>query len=191
MSLVLFPIFTFLMVMAADVVRTLYGPGYDQSLSVFRIYLALIPLHVMAWWSVMALAMRRPRINVEASTIVLVVNGALAIALVGPLGIAGAAIAGPVAVAAMMPLLSAPAARCCRLRSSRAAPPAGCGPDHARRGHERPPPADRRADREPVAPQARRGGDPVRGSGCALAPGHRSDSAGGLGAWAASGGSLA
>jgi O-antigen/teichoic acid export membrane protein len=93
-STVLFPLFTFLMAMSADVIRTLYGAGYSGSLTVFRIYLFLIPMRV-ATWGLIPQAIGRTRINLAASLVILIANAVVAILLVGPLGIVGAALAGP------------------------------------------------------------------------------------------------
>jgi O-antigen/teichoic acid export membrane protein len=97
MGVILFPSFVFLMLMAEDVVRLLYGPGYEQSVVVFRIYLLLIPLRV-ANWSIIPTAMGWTRLYAPGA-ILLAVNAAVALALVGPLGLAGPALAAPVATA--------------------------------------------------------------------------------------------
>jgi O-antigen/teichoic acid export membrane protein len=94
-STVLLPMFTFFMVMAEDVIRTLYGPGYAASTPVFRIYLTLIPMRV-ATWGLIPQAIRRTRINLSASIVILLSNAAIAVSLVGPLGIEGAALAAPI-----------------------------------------------------------------------------------------------
>jgi O-antigen/teichoic acid export membrane protein len=93
-SLILFPLFIFLMVMANDVVRVLYGPGYGQSVAVFRIYLFLIPVRI-ATWGLIPQAVGRTSINLLASVVILVTNVVIAFSLVYPLGITGPAIAGP------------------------------------------------------------------------------------------------
>jgi O-antigen/teichoic acid export membrane protein len=94
-STILFPLFTFLLVMAADVVRTLYGSGYAASVPVFRIYLFLIPMRV-ATWGVIPQAVGRTRLILGASVVILISNATIAISLVHPLGIIGAALAGPI-----------------------------------------------------------------------------------------------
>ena len=94
-SLVLFPLFAFLMVMSADVVRLLYGPGFSESVDVFRIYLFLLPLRI-AVWGLIPQAMGRTGVNLQASLLILVMNACVALALVGPLGLIGAAVAGPI-----------------------------------------------------------------------------------------------
>ncbi len=96
-SLVLFPLFTFFLAMSADVVRTLYGSGYSASLPVFRIYLFLVPMRI-ATWGLIPQAIGRTRINLAASVVILVGNAVVAISLVHPLGIEGAALAAPISV---------------------------------------------------------------------------------------------
>jgi O-antigen/teichoic acid export membrane protein len=95
MSLILFPLFIFFMVMANDVVRALYGSGYGQSIGVFRIYVFLIPVRI-ATWGLIPQAIGRTSINLSASVVILVTNVVIAFSLVYPLGITGPAIAGPV-----------------------------------------------------------------------------------------------
>jgi O-antigen/teichoic acid export membrane protein len=97
MSIILLPSFVFLMVMAEDVVRVLYGPGYEESVVVFRIYLFLIPLRV-ANWSIVPTAMGWTRLYAPGA-ILLAGNAIIALAAVGPLGLAGPALAAPVATA--------------------------------------------------------------------------------------------
>ena len=97
MSVILLPSFVFLMLMADDVVRLLYGPGYEESVLVFRIYLLLIPLRV-ANWGIIPTAMGWTRLYTPG-VILLVVNAAVALATVGPLGLAGPALAAPIATA--------------------------------------------------------------------------------------------
>ena len=48
-SLVLLPLFAFMLVMSADLVLLLYGPGYSESVEVFRVYLLLLPLRIATW----------------------------------------------------------------------------------------------------------------------------------------------
>jgi O-antigen/teichoic acid export membrane protein len=93
-SLILFPLFIFLMVMANDVVRVLYGAGYGESVEVFRIYLLLIPVRI-ATWGLIPQAVGRTSINLVASGVILVSNVVIAFSLVSLLGITGPAIAGP------------------------------------------------------------------------------------------------
>lgn len=95
-SLILLPLFAFLMAMSADLVRVLYGSGFSESVDVFRVYLFLLPLRI-ATWGLIPQAIGRTRVNLWASIVILVVNAAVAIALIGPLGLTGAALAAPIA----------------------------------------------------------------------------------------------
>jgi len=94
-SLIVLPLFAFMAVMSAELVRLLYGPGYSGSVDVFRVYLCLLPLRI-ATWGLIPQAIGRTRINLEASLLILVTNLIAAPALVGPLGLIGPAIAAPV-----------------------------------------------------------------------------------------------
>jgi O-antigen/teichoic acid export membrane protein len=97
MGVVLLPSFVFLMIMAEDVIRVLFGPGYEESVVIFRIYLFLIPLRV-ANWGIIPTAMGWTRFYAPG-VILLVANAAIALATVGPIGLAGPALAAPVATA--------------------------------------------------------------------------------------------
>lgn len=91
-SLVLLPLFALSWVVAGDLVHVFFGGRYDESVSIFRIYLLLMPLRV-ATYGLLPMAVGRTRINLGASIVVLASNAVLAIALVGPLGLKGPAIA--------------------------------------------------------------------------------------------------
>lgn len=95
-SLVILPMFVFLMVTSEAVVVTLFGDAYADSAGIFRVYLALLPLNV-ATWGLIPMAAGRTGMNVYGSIVLLVVNAAVALALIGPLGLYGAAAATPVA----------------------------------------------------------------------------------------------
>ena len=95
-SLILLPLFAFMMAMSADLVRLLYGSGYSESVEVFRVYLFLLPLRITTW-GLIPQAIGRTRINLWASAILLVANAGIAVALVGPLGLIGPALAAPIA----------------------------------------------------------------------------------------------
>ena len=97
-SLILFPLFAFLVVMAGDAVRVLYGDGYGGSVGIFRIYLLLLPLRI-ATWGLIPQAVGRTGVNLSAAVIILAVNITLAVGLVGPLGLDGPAIAAPASAA--------------------------------------------------------------------------------------------
>jgi O-antigen/teichoic acid export membrane protein len=98
-SLVLLPLFAFLMVMSTDVVRVLYGSGFSESIDVFRIYLFLLPLRITTW-GLIPQAIGRTRINLWASVLIVVVNAVVAITLIGPLGLVGPALAAPLSAVA-------------------------------------------------------------------------------------------
>ena len=99
LSLFMLPMFVFLMVVADDLVHVLFGAKFAESAEIFRIYLFLVPIQI-ATWGLIPMAVGRPRVNVGGSLVILVLNGALAVALVGPLGIKGPALATPLAVLA-------------------------------------------------------------------------------------------
>jgi O-antigen/teichoic acid export membrane protein len=95
------PMFVFLMLVADDLINVLFGSKFAGSAEIFRIYLFLLPLQI-ATWGLVPMAVGRPRINVGGSVIMLVLNGAFAVALVGPLGLKGPAIATPLAIAGVV-----------------------------------------------------------------------------------------
>jgi O-antigen/teichoic acid export membrane protein len=94
-SLLLFPLFVFLMITAGDVIHVLYGAGYDKAVIIFRIYLFLIPLRI-ATWGLIPQSTGRSSVYLSASPIVILSNALIALTLVHPLGMIGPAIAGPV-----------------------------------------------------------------------------------------------
>lgn len=94
-GVIFLPSFVLLMIMAEDVIRVLFGPGYEESVVIFRIYLFLIPLRV-AYWGIIPTAMGWTRLYAPG-VILLVANAAIALVAVGPLGLAGPALAAPVA----------------------------------------------------------------------------------------------
>ena len=94
-SLVLLPLFAFMMAMSADLIRLLYGPGFSESVDVFRVYLLLLPLRI-ATWGLIPQAIGRTAVNLHASILILVANACVALALIGPLGTIGAAVAAPI-----------------------------------------------------------------------------------------------
>jgi O-antigen/teichoic acid export membrane protein len=97
-SLIMLPLFAFLMVMADSVVHVLYGPAFAGSVPIFRAYLFLVPLRV-ATYALITQAVGKTGINFTASLVLLAGNAVLAIALVFPLGTLGPAIATPLASA--------------------------------------------------------------------------------------------
>jgi O-antigen/teichoic acid export membrane protein len=97
-SLIMLPLFAFLMVMADSVIRVLYGSNFAGSISIFRAYLFLVPLRV-ATYGLITQAIGRTGINLSAALVLVATNGMLAVALVFPLGTLGPAIATPLATA--------------------------------------------------------------------------------------------
>ncbi len=96
MTLIVAPMFTFLMVEATDLIHTLYGPGYSESATIFRIYLLFLPLRI-GTWGLIPQAVGNTRINLIAGCLILPTNVIIALALVGPLGLKGPAFAAPAA----------------------------------------------------------------------------------------------
>jgi O-antigen/teichoic acid export membrane protein len=97
-ALILLPLFVVCMILADDLVRIAFGARFDESVAIFRIYLLLMPLRV-ATYGLIPMAIGRTRVNLSASFVVLGANVVLALALVGPLGLKGPAIATVVATA--------------------------------------------------------------------------------------------
>ena len=90
-SLVLLPVFAFLLVAATALIEFLFGTRYHGSIEIFRVYLFLMPLRV-ATYGLIPMAIGRTGINLSASLVLLVVNAVLVLVLVGPLGLVGAAL---------------------------------------------------------------------------------------------------
>lgn len=101
LSLLMLPMFVFLLLVADDLIHVLFGAKFAASADIFRIYLFLLPLQV-ATWGLVPMAVGKPRVNVGGAVIMLVLNGAFAVALVGPLGLKGPAVATPLAIAAVV-----------------------------------------------------------------------------------------
>ena len=80
------------MLTASAAVHLLYGASYAESAVMFRIYLFLVPLRV-ATYGLITQAIGRTRINLTASFVFLGSNAILVLALVGPLGLPGPAVA--------------------------------------------------------------------------------------------------
>ena len=99
-SLVLFPTFVFFMLTAPAAVRLLFGASYAESTVMFRIYLFLVPLRV-ATYGLITQAIGRTGINLIGSVFFLASNAVLVLALVGPLGLPGPAVATVVATAGL------------------------------------------------------------------------------------------
>jgi O-antigen/teichoic acid export membrane protein len=90
-SLLLLPTFVFFMLTADATIALLFGAGFHGSVGVFRIYLLLVPIRV-ATYGLISQAIGRTRINLSGSILLLAANAILVIALVGPLGLSGAAL---------------------------------------------------------------------------------------------------
>ena len=97
-SLIILPLFVVCLVLAADLVRFLFGARYAESATIFRIYLLLMPPRV-ATFGLIPMAIGRTRVNLGASIVYLGSNVVLALALVGPLGLKGPAWATVIATA--------------------------------------------------------------------------------------------
>jgi O-antigen/teichoic acid export membrane protein len=99
-SLVLLPAFVFFMIAAEPTMVVFFGSGYADSVSIFRIYLLLVPIRV-ATYGIITQAIGRTRINLMGSFLFLGVNAILVLALVGPLGLKGPALGTVLATAAL------------------------------------------------------------------------------------------
>jgi O-antigen/teichoic acid export membrane protein len=96
LSLVVMPAFVYSVIMAPDLIRVLYGSGWGASVEIFRIYQTLL-LTQITTWGLIPMAAGRTRENVWGAVILLVLNGGIAYALIGPFGLTGAAVATPLA----------------------------------------------------------------------------------------------
>jgi O-antigen/teichoic acid export membrane protein len=99
-SLILLPTFVFFMLIAGEFIALLFGAGFSDSTSVFRIYLLLVPIRV-ATYGIITQAIGRTRINLMGSFLFLGANAILVLALVGPLGLEGPALGTVLATAAL------------------------------------------------------------------------------------------
>lgn len=91
-GLIVLPLFVLTWVLADDLMRVALGGKFAESVEIFRIYLLLMPLRV-ATYGLISMAIGRTKMNLTASLILLGSNVVLALALVGPLGLNGPAIA--------------------------------------------------------------------------------------------------
>jgi O-antigen/teichoic acid export membrane protein len=91
-SLILLPFFAIAMLTADELVRVLFGERYEESADILRIYLLLMPMRV-ATYGLIPMAIGRTDVNLIAALVVLFANAVLALALVGPLGLEGPALA--------------------------------------------------------------------------------------------------
>jgi O-antigen/teichoic acid export membrane protein len=90
-SLIVLPLFVFFMLTATETIHLLFGASYGRSADVFRIYLLLIPFRV-ATYGLITQAIGRTDVNLSASFVLLAANAGLVLALVGPMGLNGAAL---------------------------------------------------------------------------------------------------
>jgi O-antigen/teichoic acid export membrane protein len=93
-ALLMAPMGAFMVVETPDIIRLLFGPQFAGSGAIFRIYLLFLPLRI-ATWGLIPQAVGRPRINLLAGPLSITLNVSLALALIGPLGMKGPALAGP------------------------------------------------------------------------------------------------
>ena len=91
-SLLVMPIFAFLMVVAEPFILLFYGDGYTGSVEIFRVYLLMLPLRVASYGMVLQ-AIGRSRPVLRGSVYYLLVNIVLNLALIWPLGLVGPALA--------------------------------------------------------------------------------------------------
>ena len=96
LSLVVMPAFVYSVIMAPDLIRFMYGSGWGASVEIFRIYQTLL-LTQITTWGLIPMAAGRTRENIWGAVILLVLNGGIAYALIGPFGLDGAAVATPLA----------------------------------------------------------------------------------------------
>jgi len=96
LSLVVMPVFVYSVIMAPDLIRVMYGPQWGASVEIFRIYQTLL-LTQITTWGLIPMAAGRTRENIWGAVILLVLNGGIAYAMIGPFGLDGAAVATPLA----------------------------------------------------------------------------------------------
>ena len=96
LSLVVMPVFVYSVIMAPDLIRVMYGPQWGASVQIFRIYQTLL-LTQITTWGLIPMAAGRTRENIWGAVILLVLNGGIAYAMIGPFGLDGAAVATPLA----------------------------------------------------------------------------------------------
>lgn len=92
LSLLLFPLFVVLFVLADQVVVLLFSEKYAASAPIFRIFLLVLPLRVTIYSGVLQATGKTYVLSIGAIGFLLGCTG-LSLALLGPLGIAGPAIA--------------------------------------------------------------------------------------------------
>lgn len=91
-SLIVNPLFAFLMLFAGPVIEVLYTSAYLESVPVFRVLLVLL-LQTVVSFSIIPESLGRTDITLRASAISLIVSLGLSLVLIRPLGLLGPAIA--------------------------------------------------------------------------------------------------
>lgn len=89
---ILFPLFGLALLLAVPLIITLYSAKYAASAAIFTIYLFYIPLRTVSF-GLLLRAAGLTKYDLIGSLLFLVVNSALAVGLVGPLGLYGPATA--------------------------------------------------------------------------------------------------
>jgi O-antigen/teichoic acid export membrane protein len=92
LALIVVPAFFFLLVFAGRFITTLFTHRYAASVAVFRIYLFLLPLHMLVL-SVVPQVYGRTRLNLYVIATAVALNAALSLLLLHPWGILGPAAA--------------------------------------------------------------------------------------------------
>lgn len=91
-SLIVFPVFVGFMVVSGDLFTVMYGPKYDVSSLIFRVYLLILPLRITTYGSVLQ-AIGRPDISLASNVFTLTLGALLNWLLVRQMGIMGPAVA--------------------------------------------------------------------------------------------------
>jgi O-antigen/teichoic acid export membrane protein len=92
LSLVVFPLFVLLFVLADQVIVLLFSRVYSESVLIFRLFLLLLPMRVTVYSALLQAAGKTRSLAIGAGGFLLV-NAVLSVALVRVLGIAGPAVA--------------------------------------------------------------------------------------------------
>jgi O-antigen/teichoic acid export membrane protein len=91
-SIVIFPVFLFMLVFSADIILTVFTARYKESVRVFQIYLFLVPLQVL-FLSAIPQAFGRTKINFAVGTAGAVAKIVLSFVLLSMVGFYGPALA--------------------------------------------------------------------------------------------------
>jgi O-antigen/teichoic acid export membrane protein len=103
-SLVLLPLYVWLLINAYDLIVLLFTPRFEASVGIFVVFLSMIPLIALGP-DYVTRAYSDTGFFFRANVVRLVLSGALLIVLVGPLGPIGAALATVLAMAVMRVLM--------------------------------------------------------------------------------------